>query len=366
MLAKRAAVAVLAACAALLAMAEPPTAAAATSTTTTTTAAPADVRAELPLAVNTWPFREATAEAYAALRDGARPLDAIVRGCGVCERLQCDGSVGYGGSPDEAGETTLDAMVMDGDRMAVGAVGCLREVKNAVGVAAAVLRHTQHSLLVGELATRFAVSMGFRRESLATNRSAELWRAWVSGHCQPNFWRPGTVVPDPSRACGPYAPTRADQPGSRTGQVDRASHDTIGMVAIARDGSVASGTSTNGLNHKIPGRVGDSPIAGAGSYADSTVGGCAATGDGDVMMRFLPSLIGVEQMRAGRSATEAAETAVRRIIAYYPAFTGAIVCATKAGAIGAAGHGWTFSYTYQGAGMPAPVTVSVPPITRSS
>lgn len=109
-------------------------------------------------------------------------------GCSVCERLQCDGTVGYGGSPDENGETTLDAMIMDGKTMNMGAVAALRNVKDAIAVAKHVLQNTKHSMLVGEQATAFAEKMGFKTESLATNHSTDMWRAWKVSNCQPNFW----------------------------------------------------------------------------------------------------------------------------------------------------------------------------------
>ncbi|CAI5531244.1 unnamed protein product [Closterium sp. Naga37s-1] len=300
------------------------------------------------MVVNVWPFLEANSRAWEVLTRGGSALDAVVEGCNVCEVLQCDGSVGYGGSPDEKGETTLDAMVMDGDSMDVGAVAGLRRVKAAVRVAYLVLLHTYHSLLVGDAATDFALEMGLPGpENLSTNRSLAMWRQWKAASCQPNYWR--NVTPDAARSCGPYRPApeaSASEPrggetavpqgaeagaapgagpatgpptgpgagpggaGPATGRggvsvgcdpslVGRqqgssrrrnrlASHDTISMVAIAQNGSMAAATSTNGLTFHIPGRVGDAPIAGAGAYVDSRVGGCGATGDGDVMMRFLP------------------------------------------------------------------------------
>ncbi|KAJ7409708.1 N(4)-(beta-N-acetylglucosaminyl)-L-asparaginase- like protein [Willisornis vidua] len=197
---------------------------------------------------------------WRVLESGGSELDAVEKGCGQCEIDQCDGSVGYGGSPDESGETTLDAMIMDGNTMEVGAVADLRRVKNAIGVARKVIEYTKHTLLVGE----------------------------------------------------------------------------SGMVVIGASGTVASGTSTNGAVHKIPGRVGDSPIAGAGSYADSTAGGAAATGDGDIMMRFLPSYQAVEYMRMGTDPTVACQKVISRIQKYAPKFFGAIICANTTGSYGAA------------------------------
>ncbi|XP_053734445.1 N(4)-(beta-N-acetylglucosaminyl)-L-asparaginase isoform X3 [Synchiropus splendidus] len=144
-------------------------------------------QASLPLVVNTWPFRDATAAAWSTLKSGGSVLDAVEKGCARCETDQCDGTVGFGGSPDEFGETTLDAMIMDGDTMEVGAVADLRRIKNAIGVARAVMEHTDHTLLVGESATLFAESMGFISEDLTTNKSLNIFEQWLKGNCQPNY-----------------------------------------------------------------------------------------------------------------------------------------------------------------------------------
>ncbi|KAI6069856.1 hypothetical protein LUU34_01078500 [Aix galericulata] len=220
----------------------------------------AGTTAALPVVINTWAFRKATETAWRVLQLGGSELDAVEKGCGQCEIDQCDGSVGYGGSPDESGETTLDAMIMDGNTMEVGAVADLRRVKNAIGVARKVIEHTKHTLLVGESASLFAVRMGFPYEDLTTPKSLLMYSN----------------------------------------------------------------------------RVGDSPIAGAGSYADSTAGGAAATGDGDIMMRFLPSYQAVEYMRMGMDPTVACQKVISRIQKYVPEFFGAVICANTTGSYGAA------------------------------
>lgn len=115
-------------------------------------------------------------------------IDAIVEGCGACEVEQCDGTVGYGGSPDENADVALDALIIDGKTMNIGAVGSMRNIKNAIGVARHVLENTQHTLLVGERATAFAIQMGFKNESLSTAHSNNLWKQWKDNRCQPNFW----------------------------------------------------------------------------------------------------------------------------------------------------------------------------------
>lgn len=224
----------------------------------------------------------------------------------------------------------------------VGAVGALRQVKHAISVARHVLENTDHTLLVGSQATEFAIQMGFTRENLTTRNSAEMHESWLEDECQPNFWK--DVSPNPKSFCGPYKPSEDDAGSSKKSRsvhtFDRYNHDTIGMLAIDAEGHIAGGTSTNGARNKIPGRVGDSPIPGSGCYVDRKVGGAAATGDGDVMMRLLPALVTVERMRGGLSPREAAVQALERVVEYYPKFEGAIVAASIDGAYGAACHGF--------------------------
>ncbi|XP_067885430.1 N(4)-(Beta-N-acetylglucosaminyl)-L-asparaginase-like isoform X2 [Heterodontus francisci] len=245
--------------------------------------------AQLPLVINTWPYHNAVQRAWDTLQSGGSALDAVEKGCTQCEIDQCRGTVGYGGNPDEHGETTLDAMIMNGNTIEVGGVGQLRRIKSAISVARAVMEHSSHSLLVGESASIFAQNMGFLSEDLTTNKSLSMHSEWLSKNCQPNFWK--NVLPNAETSCGPYKRMKGLQSKKHRMSAEMFNvhnHDTIGMVVIDKSGSVAAGTSTNGLTHKIPGRVGDSPIAGAGAYADSTAGAAAATGVGDIMMRFLP------------------------------------------------------------------------------
>jgi len=313
------------------------------------------------LVINTWPLPNATAAAYKALERGSL-LDAIVDGCTNAEEDRKMTSVGWGGSPAENGETALDALIIDGVSHNMGAVGSMKRIKNAIRVARHVLENTKHTLLVGEDATKFAVEMGFIEEDLTSQESKEQWENWKAGKCQPNFWQ--NVIPDSTISCGPYQPKPfqfATKDTDREGLITEDNHDTIGMIAINSHGDIAAGTSTNGATFKITGRVGDSPIPGSGAYVDNEFGAAAATGDGDVMMRFLPSYQTVENMRSGMPPSEAAEHALRRIIKYYPHFEGALVAANKTGSFGAACYGWTFQYSVMTPQMDKPEIVTVKP-----
>lgn len=266
----------------------------------------------------------------------------MVEGLSECENRQCDRTVGFGGSPDENGETTLDSLLIDGPGHRTGAVAALRHVKSAARVAWTVMNYTEHSLLVGEKATKFAQSMGFKLKSLLTPESKEMHEQWLEKKCQPNFWK--NVFPDSTSSCGPYKPkwkpvVNSKNDHSTTHSFNEGNHDTIGMILVDENGNVAAGTSSNGARNKIPGRVGDSPIVGAGAYVDNSVGGAAATGDGDVMMRFVPSFLVVELMRQGKSPTEATSEAILRIKRFYPNFFGAIIATDINGNFGAACSG---------------------------
>ncbi|CDW53961.1 N(4) (Beta N acetylglucosaminyl) L asparaginase [Trichuris trichiura] len=287
-------------------------------------------------------------------------VEAVLTGCSVCEHLRCDGTVGYGGSPDETGETTLDAMVMHGPTGDIGAVAGLKRIKNAVRVAAAVMKYTTHSLIVGEAATRFALEMGFEESDLHTKDSIDMWKAWAEAQCQPNFRR--NVIPDPTQHCGPYKPLPEGDKGSGPYDASALSHDTIGMIALHR-GNLSVATSTNGARHKVPGRVGDSPIPGAGGYADNEIGAACATGDGDTLMKMLPSYQAVENMRQGMHPNEATADVIGRIAKKYAHFKGAVIAVNKYGTVGGACHGFDrFSYSVR---RGEPNEVQVVPVTCS-
>ncbi|KAI1814235.1 asparaginase-domain-containing protein [Poronia punctata] len=324
----------------------------------------------LPMVINTWggDFTAATDAAYTSILNNKNTttttaLDAVEIGCSTCEANQCDGTVGYGGSPDENCETTLDAMIMDGKTMNSGSVAGLRRIKNAISVARAVMEHTSHTMLAGDLATEFAISNGFVAENLTTEASAAKCAAWRAESCQPNYRV--NVMPDPSVSCGPYTPAREDDVVGKARRRRRrrlVGHDTISLIVLDGKGGMAAGTSTNGAAYKVPGRVGDGPIIGSGSYVDSDVGGCGATGDGDIMMRFLPCYQAVESMRRGMSPKAAAEDAVWRMVRKYPDVSSGIVVVNTKGEHAGAGSGWNFTYAYRGGDMKETVVIEVPPV----
>ncbi|KAL5723944.1 N(4)-(beta-N-acetylglucosaminyl)-L-asparaginase [Ranunculus cassubicifolius] len=316
---------------------------------------------QYPLVVSTWPFIEAVRAAWTAAEHGLSAVDSVVQGCSACEELRCDGTVGPGGSPDENGETTIDALVMDGTTMEVGAVAAMQYVKDGIKAAKLVMQHTEHTLLVGEKASKFAISMGLPGPTnLSSPESTEKWTRWRENGCQPNFWK--NVLP--TNSCGPYHPNNLHYSlegrcsignlgttMSTSSHISVQNHDTISMAVFDHMGHVAVGTSTNGATFKIPGRVGDGPIAGSSAYGDTDVGACGATGDGDIMMRFLPCYQVVESMRLGMEPKLAAKDAIMRITRKYPDFVGAVFAVNKKGVHAGACHGWTFQYSVRSPAM---------------
>jgi N4-(beta-N-acetylglucosaminyl)-L-asparaginase len=259
-------------------------------------------RAALPAVISTWEFGQAAnAEAWKALAAGGNALDAVEKGVNQAETDPENLSVGFGGLPDEEGEVTNDAIIFWGPKHAAGAVGCIKRIKRPISVARKVMEKTKHTLLVGDDATRFAVRMGWKEETLLTEKARAKWEEWKKNAGRENFWN----------------------------------HDTIGMVAIDRDGDLCAGTSTSGLAFKIKGRVGDVSIPGAGAYVDNDVGGVAATGNGDIMMRFAPAIMAVEYMRAGASPAEACAKSLKRIEDKGYRVTACLVAVSKKGEFGA-------------------------------
>lgn len=305
--------------------------------------------------VNTWPFSNATDAGWNVLSPSnstvfGSSIDAVVAACTNAEDDPNIESVGYGCSPDENGHTLLDAMVMDGKTMEVGAVASMPDIRQASQVARDVLLSTKHTLLVGPLAAEFAKSRGYKPTSLDTSKSHNLWIKWQKNNCQPNFRKSADWVPDPVTSCGPYrtnvsdinSPKLKDQ---RINKLDINNHDTIGVIALDAYGSMAVGTSTSGSTYKIPGRVGDSPIPGAGGYVVDNIGGAVATGDGDLMMRYLLSFQVVDYLRQGIGPTEACKRALRSVRSKEEWY-GALVALTNRGEYGSACVGFTdFKYS---------------------
>lgn len=213
-------------------------------------------------------------------------LDAVEAAANVVEMDPEDMTVGYGGYPNEEGVVELDASIMCGPTHRCGAVGAMHDIVKACSVARLVMERTNHCMLVGEGATRFAVAHGFARENLLTDKAREAWLKWKEDLNKNDFWG---------------APN--DRP---TG--------TINVLGIDDKGDVFGITTTSGLAYKIPGRLGDSPIIGAGLYLDNKVGAAGATGRGEEVIRTCGSYLVVEKMRSGLTPQEACEYGCKRIL----------------------------------------------------
>src|SRR6266542_1846345 len=239
------------------------------------------------IVIATWPFGQTAVKIAAALLDNGQPaLDAAIAGAQAVEDDPKVDSVGLGGLPNAVGTVQLDACVMDGRTLACGAGAGIENVRHVAALARRVMEKTPHVLLVGEGARLFAVGQGFPLETLTTPESLAEWQKRKPGQRR--------------RA----APPNGAPPGS---------HDTVTVLALDNKGSLGGVCSTSGLAHKLPGRVGDSPLIGAGLYVDDTAGAAGATGVGEEIIRVGGSLLLVEAMRAGKSPQEACELAVRKV-----------------------------------------------------
>jgi N4-(beta-N-acetylglucosaminyl)-L-asparaginase len=238
-----------------------------------------------PLVVSTWDFGiAANKAAWAVLSAGGRSVDAVEAGARIPEADLKNHTVGRAGYPDRDGHVTLDASIMD-EFGNCGAVAALEYISHPVSVARRVMEKTPHVLLVGEGATQFAVAQGFVREELLTPESRHAWQEW--------------------RQKSPSVNHTPGGPGN---------HDTIGMLAIDQHGNLAGACTTSGMAWKMRGRVGDSPIIGAGLYVDNNIGAATSTGVGEEVIRNAGSFLVVELMRQGRSPTDACQEAVHRIL----------------------------------------------------
>lgn len=236
----------------------------------------------LPLVVATWNVKESTAKAWEVLEKGGSALDAIEQGCRVEEANAEGQSVGIGGLPDRDGNVTLDACIMnaEGD---YGAVVYLQNIKHPISVARKVMENTPHVILAGKGAEQFAVSEGFVKEDLLTEASKKAWEEW--------------------KKTSEYKPI-----------INIENHDTIGMLAIDKNGDISGGCTTSGLAYKMAGRVGDSPIIGSGLFIDNEIGGATATGLGEEVLKTVGSFLIVELMRQGMTPQKACEEAIGRIV----------------------------------------------------
>ncbi len=254
--------------------------------------------------------------AWDMMTGGADPLDAIVAGVQIVELNPNDQSVGLGGLPNEEGVVQLDASCMHGPTKRAGAVGCLEDVATAAAVAKAVMDNTDHIFLVGAGAKKFALELGFKEQNLLTEQSRQDWLRWKSRVNPNDAW-----LDQPSKPPEPVRPTRDENEQASNVHIwyDRSgvpyTYGTINMNAVTSSGDIASVTTTSGLSWKIPGRVGDSPIIGAGQYCDNEVGAAGSTGRGEANIKVCGAFLAVEFMRQGMPPQQALMKVMERVIA---------------------------------------------------
>ncbi|WP_285401484.1 N(4)-(beta-N-acetylglucosaminyl)-L-asparaginase [Luteibacter sp. ME-Dv--P-043b] len=257
----------------------------------------------LPRVCSTWDFGVAANQAaWKVLAAGGRSLDAVEAGARVPEADLRNHSVGRAGYPDRDGKVTLDASIMD-ENGNCGAVAAIEHIAHPISVARRVMERTPHVLLVGDGALQFALEQGFPREELLTPESDKAWHEWLKSA----KYKPVANSEVKSYNAGP-----GGTPG------DASNHDTIGMLAIDAKGNLSGACTTSGMAWKLHGRVGDSPIIGAGLYVDNEVGAATSTGVGEEVIRNVGSFLVVELMRQGRSPEDACREAVERILRRKP------------------------------------------------
>ncbi len=240
-----------------------------------------------PLVISTWDFgKPANAEAWKVLSNNGRALDAVEAGVHVPEGDPNITTVGYGGAPDRDGHVTLDACIMD-EFANCGSVAGLEHIIHPISVARKVMEKTPHVMLIGDGALQFALANGFKKENLLTPASEKAWREWLK--------------------TAEYKPVANIE-----------NHDTIGMLALDGNQNLSAACTTSGMAYKMRGRVGDSPIIGAGLFVDNEIGAATSTGVGEEVIRICGSHLVVELMRQGNSPQEACEIAVKRIVKNQP------------------------------------------------
>jgi N4-(beta-N-acetylglucosaminyl)-L-asparaginase len=240
--------------------------------------------------------------AYPDLLAGGDPLDAAIASVKVVEADPSDHSVGLGGLPDEDGIVTLDAACMDGVRHKSGAVAAIENILHPSEVARLVLERTDHCLLVGKGAYDFARAHGHPHTELLTDEARAMWLAWKENLSQDDDWLPPPPAPGTEKH-GSVLPTRLQR------------HGTVHCSVLSRAGEIACTTSTSGLAYKIHGRVGDSPIVGAGLYCDQGAGSAGSTGRGEASILANASFLLVELLRAGAHPRDAGFEVLKRIVA---------------------------------------------------
>lgn len=243
-----------------------------------------------PVVLSTWRFGlKANEASWKVLSSGGRALDAVETGVRLIESDPNNSTVGIGGFPDASGVVTLDACIMD-EKGNCGSVAAIEDIGHPISVARMVMEKTPHVMLVGEGAKLFALENGMQPINLLTPKAKAAYEKWKSGH------------PDAIK--------------SRTINIEN--HDTIGLVALDTNGNLSGACTTSGMAWKLPGRVGDSPIIGAGLYVDNEVGAATATGTGEAVIRAVGSFLVVELMRQGNSPEDACRLATERVISRFP------------------------------------------------
>lgn len=254
-----------------------------------------------PIVVCTWsPNVKANAEAWKILGKGGKALDAVEAGVKIPEADPDDLSVGYGGLPDRDGKVTLDACIMD-EHANIGAVMALEKIMHAISVARMVMEKTPHVQLAGDGALQFALQNGFTEMNLLTPKSEKIWKEWLKS----SKYDPMTT---------PNINKNASLSAEYPWPVALLNHDTIGMIALDNNNDLSGACTTSGMAFKMHGRVGDSPIIGAGLYVDNEIGAATSTGVGEEVVRICGSHTVVELMRQGNSPEEACKKAVERMI----------------------------------------------------
>jgi isoaspartyl peptidase/L-asparaginase-like protein (Ntn-hydrolase superfamily) len=257
--------------------------------------------------IATWPFGQTAVKVAADMLAKGKPaLDSALAGAQAVEDDPKVHSVGYGGLGNALGTVQLDACVMDGATLACGGVAGLENVRHPAALARRVMEKSPHVLLVGEGARLFALQQGFPLETLLTPESVAAWeKSRPKKRRLPPRGKEKTSLPAEWRGDG----SEGNQPSGEP----PFSHDTVTVLALDQKGNLGGVCSTSGLAHKLPGRVGDSPLIGAGLYVDNTAGAAGATGMGEEIIRIGGSLLVVEALRAGKSAQQACEMAVRKV-----------------------------------------------------